>query len=458
MVEFNPSSSAHISLLLFGGKIKDSRIEPVLGEDGEPCIIKSGKNKGQVKTHKVLFERKVKGLGLEPKKAWKTAKDGVYSTKEEVLSEINNADFDVCCPNADEAIKIASCMLKIRELTKQIQTYYTGVEELIYAFDSCVHASFQHVSTDTSRLSCNKPNIQNVPTGYSNIKQHFCSRFENGRIVSADYSQLEIRIQAQLCQDQSFINDILCGIDFHIKRVALKEGRAYEEIKAEVDAGNSDTIHARSSAKAFSFARAYGAGTKKISQQTGLTEEEVQTLIENEDKAYPRLKLFNDWNLEVVNRQGWYKDPFGRRYAFKKYPSKVYWKKEESYSPTEVKNYLIQGFATGTIVPIMIGKFWRDKAIHNRHIRCEHPHKFIVRPMQWCSRCNDTGFYDKYLMINTVHDSLMLDVMPEYVENARKDLTILEDVGKLALQVFNYQFNVPIKIDLAEGETWYECK
>jgi DNA polymerase-1 len=463
MIEFNPGSSQHISTLLFGGVLRDTIVVPCVDETGCPVVFKSGVNKGQIKTKKEDILVQIKGLEVKPSSEWKSKKDNVYLTNESVLKEIINTKEKKISPDqgnggqsmtkeeaikhelwclensiiipapSDEAKEVCKTMLRIRELEKQLQTYYTGTEELIYDRDSCVRPSYTHCATSTGRLACSKPNMQNVPTDYSNVKEHFSSRFEDGLIVSADYSQLEIRIQAQLCKDENYIQDILNGVDFHSKRVALKEGRSYEEIREEIEAGNSNTIHARSSAKAFSFARAYGAGTKKISMQTGLTEEEVAVLIENEEKEYPKLKLFNDWNKSVVEKQGWYKDPWGKRYSFSKYPAPGWLQQrgvKEAYSPTECLNFMIQGHATGCVVLVMLGKFWREKAIHNR---------------------------DKYLLINTVHDSVMLDCKKEYVDEAKKDLTILEEVGKISLERFNYKYVVPITIDVKHGKSWLEC-
>jgi DNA polymerase I-like protein with 3'-5' exonuclease and polymerase domains len=462
MIKFNPNSPAHLSVLLFGGVLKETQVVPILDEDGNPVLMKTGHSKGQIKTRKEEVLVRIEGLNLNPRTDWKTSKEGIWSTKEEVLQLISKGEGD--------AKEIAKTMLRIRELEKQLQTYYTSFQDLIYKEDSCVHASFTHVGTDTSRLACSKPNLQNIPTGYSNIKEHFTSRFKDGLILAADYSQLEIRIQAQLCKDPNYIQDIIDGVDFHSKRVAMKEGRDYGEVLEEVNAGNERTIQARSLAKGFSFARAYGAGKKKISQQTGLTEEEVEVLIENEDRAYPNLKLFNEWNMQLIEKQGWYKDPWGRRYAFRKYPAPFWLQKlkgvKEAYSPTEAKNYIIQGFATGNVVLVMLGKFWREKAIHNRHIPCESCQE-RGRVYNWseeaggnyetCGNCNGKGFFHKYLLINTVHDSVMLDVRKDYLEDAKKDLQILEDCGKLSESEFNYKFIVPIKIDLKYGKSWLEC-
>ncbi len=402
---FNLNSNQHLSVLFFGGSLK---VEEVVN-DG---LYKNGK----IKTKKVKVDVKFPGLGLKPVKGSASKAEGFYSVNEENLLKIDHP--------------IAKAILEMRGLEKQISTYYTSIQELTYSIDECVHQNYQHVATATGRLSCKSPNAQNQPSAEESnrAKEHFISRYQNGLIVSADYSQLEIRIQAQMSQDEAFIEDINRGTDFHIKRLAMKEGKDYEVVYSAFISGCPVTKKARSNIKGFSFARAYGAGSKKISEQTGLTIEEVETLIQNEALAYPRLALWQEHNKTQVEQQGFYTDPWGCRYAFTRYPPRFQWQNQATYSPTEIMNYMTQGFATGVIVLAMIGYFWRQKAIHNR---------------------------DKYLMINTVHDSLMLDCRRTYLRQATKDLTILEDVGKISLRDFNYKFTVPIKIDIETGKDWY---
>lgn len=421
--EFNPSSTHHNSIILFGGSLKVESIEISVDENGEAEIYKSGKKKGQIKTRKVKIDKEVKGFNMIPQEEWKTKRDGINKTDEGVLQIFAQQERNL------DLRKYAKTMLKIRELEKQISTYYSGAIECVYP-DNCIRASFSHSATATGRLACSKPNIANIPTDYSLIKQHFTSRFKEGFIISADYSQLEIRVQAQLSGDTVYIQDVLSGTDFHLKRLSFKLHEDYEEVKAKYDAGDLEIKSGRSAAKAFSFARTYGAGVKKLSQSTGLHEEEIKQMIETENETYPELFKFNEFGRHIVERQGFYKDPWGRRYKFKKYPA-LSWQKAKginmAYSPTEMLNYRVQGFATGNIVLCMLGIFWRQKAIYNR---------------------------DKYLLINTVHDSVMLDCKKEFVEGAKKDLKVLEECSKLSLEVFNYKFVLPIPIDIKSGNSW----
>lgn len=411
MIEFNPNSNHHMSCIFFSGTLAF-----------EEVVADGFYKNGNPKTKKVKKLKPIRGLGIKPHISWKTSKPGVFSVKEEVLAVLANSKV---------GSEIAKVMLEIRGLEKELSTYYDSVEELIYP-DGCVHAQFNHTATNTGRLSCSKPNIQNSPSGDSKVPQHFVSRFQNGNICSADYSGLEVRIEAQLSNDEQYIKNIVDGVDFHVLNLALKEGRSYEEVNALYTSGDVGTKRKRSQIKGFTFAQQYGAGNKKIAFTTGFTVEEVQGIKDARRSAYPRLHMYYDWLKAEVERNGQYKDPWGRIYKFKKYPNKFPWQPgTESYSPTEVLNYRTQGFATGTIVTSMVGLFWRTKAIYAR---------------------------DMYLMVNTIHDSLMLDVREKYLENAKRDLTVLKECGKLSQRLFDYKINVPIDVEISHGPSWFDLK
>lgn len=435
MIPFKPDSPKCISLLLFGGKHKESVNDLIIGANGEPECFKSGIKKGQVKTKKIMKDRIHKGL-IKPLPGVLPQKTGYYSTDEKHLTNILRVieEGTVGLSESEYPDKllvtkqIIQTLLKIREISTQNNTFFTGAKEYI-DIDGIARCQYSTCITPTGRTTCKKNNHQNIPKeGNSEIKKHFVSRYKDGSIVSGDYSQLEIRIQAQLSDDPEFINDVLKGIDFHIKRAASKNDWNYEEAFKRYTDGEREVAIERTKAKQFSFARAYGAGAKKISQNTGMPLEDAQALIENEELLYPVLTSYQADLYNMVTQHGWYADPWGIRYKFEKYTDD---RGKQYYNYNETLNYRNQGFATGTIVLIMLGKFWREKALHNR---------------------------DKYVMINTVHDSLMLDCKPEYVDQAKEDLKLLEQVQQVSKQYFNYDFKVPITVDVNAGKTWYECK
>lgn len=415
--EFNLQSPTQLSKLLFGGEIS-YKIKRQIG------TYKTGKNKGQIKYKNEEVRLLYEGIGASPSGQQKA--NGTYSTDEKSLE-------NVLKPLKEEltAHRIVSLILEKRKLDKQLSTYYISLEESLDEHN-IVRAHYSHVATDTGRLGCSRPNLQNQPKPPSKVMKHFCSRFANGAIVSADYKQIEIVVQAELSGDYKYKQDVLNGVDFHSKRLSLKEGKGYDEVIKLVA---SDPIwkEKRSKVKGFSFARAYGAGTYKIAEQSGLTVEEVRILIQKEEEEYPDLKAWQDRLKGQVSNSGFYQSFLGRIWKFKKWPAPE-WQREkgvyETYKPQEIINYPIQGTATADIVLLMLGKFFRENAIYKR---------------------------EKYLLINTVHDSIVLDCKQEYLKEAKEDLKILENWPEYSKQVFDYTWKLPTKIDINIGTTWFEC-
>lgn len=174
MINFN--SPGDLSRLFFGGVIKTKEPEPVLNELGQPVVIKTGKNRGQIKTKLQDTQVIIKGLKLIPKPEWATKKPGVYSVNEKVLQEIASyevAELDDYYKPFKIAKQIATLMLVSRGKEKLLGTYYLGWKKYIHT-DGLVHANFSHCGyedtqgnigggSQTGRLSSNKPNSQQVP-------------------------------------------------------------------------------------------------------------------------------------------------------------------------------------------------------------------------------------------------------------------------------------------------------
>jgi DNA polymerase-1 len=311
MLKFNIDSSNHISKLFFGGEIS-YKMKADVG------VYKTGLRAGHPKSQILDFKRVLPGVGYPPQSDWLTP-TGRPRTDENVLLilSLHNAPY----------APIASEMLQYRTLDKQVNTYYEALEKRIFDTDSCVHAEFTHVDSSTGRLSCQNPNVQNQPKSFdSGVKKHFTSRFPGGKIVEMDFSQIEIVVQAALSKDKQFIEDIKNKVDFHSKRLALKEKLDYniviQKTKVEKD---PEWVEKRSKIKVFSFAFAYGAGARRIAETTGMTQEEVKTLIQNEDIVYSTLAAFNkDLEDKVISSsrmfgglRGYYYGPTGRQYWFR---------------------------------------------------------------------------------------------------------------------------------------------
>lgn len=442
--ELNWDSGDHRSGLFFGSKIKWKEKLPLLDNNNKEVLFKSGVNKGCVKTKWTEVSKCLPKLA-NPLEKWALKKEGLYCTDEDVLSALSGKDND--------AGKIAKLLLEWRGLCKQLRTYYESIDNLVNPVDSCIHHQLHHCVTVTGRLSSTNPNMQNIPSANESlVKKIFRSRYgDDGVVVEADFSQIEIVAQAWLAQDENMINDITNGVDFHCKRLAFKERMDYDEVVRKVKVDKDPVwVDKRKKIKTVSFQRSYGAGVKKISEETGLSEQEVQAIIKAEEELYPNIKIFNEATTYAVESNKKYlghttdkgysahvsviPSITGRKYSFveRDAPDFLVQKgKMTSFKPTEIKNYPVQGLATADIVPIMVGKLF-SKLIHHR---------------------------DKCVMINTIHDSVMLDVRKEHEEYVTHLVkSYLEMVREVMKEIFNLNFNVPIKVETKSGSSWWDCE
>lgn len=470
-VEFNWGSGDHLSALLFGGTIKyiskehqkDDKgnylyatkviKEPVKDARGDPVLYKSGAKKGEIKyrNRKVPDKERPKMKNIEkqfrlkglakPRKSWALAKDGMYKTDAKVLEILAN----------EHGVEVCKQLLEWKKYDKDLGTYYQrgekGMLTLIQEGD-IIHHQLNNVATETGRLSSSKPNMQNLPRGNtSDVREMFVSRFgEDGCVAEIDYSQLEVVVQAYLSRDTNLINDVNSGIDFHCKRLAVKIGEAYEDVlrKAKVEHDPWYDLE-RTKAKGFSFQRAFGAGKKAIALATGMTEDEVQTLIDAEEKLYPRITKYNNWVSNTVLKSkvktnqksfkgytrhyGWHPTPTGKRYGFTEYDAPDFLVRNgtaTSFKPTEMKNYSVQGSA-GEMVLAMVGKLWR---------------KYV----------SNGNYGGKALLVNTVHDCVWFDchkdVLDEVVKDAEEIMTSIPEHYK---EIYGIEVPVLFRVDSETG-------
>lgn len=429
----NLNSNKQLSALLFGGEIvyKDKEL---IGE------YKTGPKKGEPKYRNL--ERHVNVQPRVPVKEEWLNKNGYYNTNDEVLGLLKNDS------------QFIQDIIRLRYLTKQVSTYCSGLKGLVFE-DGFIHHNLNTTATVTGRLSSSNPNMQNQPND-SPVKEYFDSRYGvDGYIVQADYSQLEVIWQAFLTQDRNMMNDIKNGVDFHCKRLALKLGESYESVFHKCKVLDDDEYNAmRKDIKTFSFQRSYGAGAVKIAASTGMSVDEVKGIIKAEEKEYPGLvRYFNKVRTEVdhslVNqpvagktekgadyRKGFYKSITGRVYAFKENDSPDFMVKKgilTSVSPTIIKNYPVQGGATGDLIPTMMAMlFYKLK------------------------KYNEYG--EKFVLINQVHDSIMLDVHKDYLNDiCLATKRTLEDAPRIMNKLFKLNFGLPLTVDIEYGINWKEA-
>lgn len=389
----------------------------------------SGKQKGELKTKKVKVDDYTKPKSrmadcylefpgfTQPAPEWASSTDGLYSVSAEVIAALGNRD-----------IPFLKDLSAVAAMDKDLGTYFirddpkgtgkVGMLTLVQQ-DSIIHHSLNHTSTVTGRFSSSNPNLQNIPKGNkSDVKQVFESRFPGGLILQSDFSSLEVYIQAILTACKQLIADLQAGVDMHCMRLAAKEHMDYDEVlklcKGYVDAlgvyqpAIDEWDYKRTKAKVFSFQRAYGAGVAKIAQSTGMPVEEVQALADAEDARYPEIAVYFDERTKEIakNRRPTSRviphpefphimcqlgvssvsTPDGKRYTYVESPAPGYLVKRgtfTSFSPTEIKNYEVQGG----------GGEWMKAAMW-----------LAVREFYRTGNFNGLA-----LLVNTVHDAMYAD-------------------------------------------------
>ena len=283
----------------------------------------------------------------------------------------------------------------------------------------------------------------------SRIKECFTSRFEDGVIMEADYSQLEVIVLAFLSQDYQLMKDIREGVDLHCMAAASLYNKPYDTMLSGYQAGDPDITKWRKISKVFSFQLQYGSGAKAMAEKLELPVELAKKFIKNYYARYPGVKLFQEKVASSVQASrkpskhrtatglpaglGHYTSITGRRYVFQEYdslPFMVERGKPISFSPTQMKNYPVQGFATGDIVPLMMGVLYEKLK-------------------------SDPILRTKALLINTVHDSIMLDVREDVVRQAATTVKeVLEDAPTYIYKTWQIIFDLPLKVGISTGPSW----
>jgi len=421
---------------------------------------KNVKGYGELKVKYQDFFHDLPGY-TEGKESWKTLLvDGngiqVYSTASEIVDILAKRD-----------IPFLKEMGIFQSMTKELGTYYV-VEDAkgepsgmltCVGEDGIIHHNLNHVTTVTTRTSSSNPNMQNIPRAdwdddlgdkKSRVKEMFISRFKGGKMGELDYSQLEVVVQGLLSLDKNLCRDLNNRIDFHCKRVALKNSVTYDfailHCKNEDAEDHRFWKKERTGCKIFSFQRAYGAGAGTIADETGLSLADVKAMIITEDKEYPGVVRFN-MNVEraVVASAEWFADgergwrkfrrgqwqsPTGTIYEFRSYDAPKYLREQgimDSFSPPEMKNYPVQGTG-GEVVQIALGKLWR---------------LFVATE----------NFYGMALLVNTVHDCVWVDMaegLHELVLPAMKK--IMENIPLYLKTLFGMNCPVPFPVDAEFGD------
>ena len=329
-----------------------------------------------------------------PPKTKKTAAGG-YSTNEDVLQQLA---LDYPLPKA---------ILEYRRLSKLKSTYTDKLPLMVFPKTGRVHTTFGQTTAVTGRLASSDPNLQNIPVRTEDgrrVREAFVA--ENGKvIVSADYSQIELRIMAHLSGDKGLLDAFHKGLDIH-------RATAAEVFGVSLDAVTPDQ---RRTAKVINFGLIYGMSAFGLAQNLGIEPAAARNYIERYFTRYPGVKNYMESTRELAHAQGFVQTAFGRRLwlpdiASSKAPVRAAAERAAINAP-------MQGTAADLIKKAMIAV--------NDWIEREHL---------------------KSLLVLQVHDELVLEVPLQELELVKTTLpTLMQSVANLA---------VPLLAEVGVGESW----
>ena len=358
---------------------------------GEEFNIASPKQLGEI-----LFEK----LNLPQDKKSKT---GNYSTSISVLEGLSTKGFE-----------IADLIIEWRTLSKLKSTYTDALQESINKQTKRVHTSYSMASASTGRLASTNPNLQNIPIRTSDgrrIREAFIAR-DGYKLISADYSQIELRLMAHAANETEMIKAFNENVDIHSQTASKVFGIPIEDLDSEI----------RRSAKAINFGIIYGISAFGLSKQLSCSQSEAKNFIESYFDQFPKIKSYMDAMIENAKMKGYVETFFGRRIPIKGINSKNF--QERSFAERQSINAPIQGSAADIIKRAMI-------KIHN-------------------------VFQEKNIeskMLLQVHDELVFECPKDEINTVSN--LIKKEMEQANLPLF--PLNIPIVVDFGEADNWSEA-
>lgn len=341
----------------------------------------------------ILFE-KLK-LVEKPKKT----KTGQYSTAEDVLSYLAKDH------------PIIENVLQYRQYKKLQSTYLDALPNEINPKTNRVHTIYAQAVAATGRLSSNNPNLQNIPIRTERgqqVRKAFIPRNKNYLLLSADYSQIELRLIAALSGDEVMIRSFLNGEDIHASTAAKVFDIPLNEV----------TRAQRSDAKAVNFGIIYGVSAFGLSNQTSLSRSEAKDLIDTYYQTYPKLRAYIDSQIHFARENGYVETVLGRRRYLKDINSRN--AVVRGAAERNAVNAPLQGSAADIIKLAMINIF---------------------------NRFEKENFKSK--MVLQVHDELVFDTYKD-------ELEMIRPIIKYEMENA-YKLKVPLIVDIGVGENWLEA-
>jgi DNA polymerase-1 len=362
--------------------------ESVYTQAGVRFNLASPKQLGEV-----LFEK----LALDPKA--KKTRTGQYATGEDVLAKLASKH------------QIVDDILVFRELSKLKSTYVDALPTMLNKRTNRVHTSYNQAVAVTGRLSSTNPNLQNIPIRTDRgreIRKAFVPRSEEYTLLSADYSQIELRIIAAISEDQAMIEAFRQGIDIHAATAAKVYGIPLEEVSADM----------RRNAKSVNFGIIYGVSAFGLSENLNIARSEAKMLIDNYFAQYQAIKNYMDKQIRFAQQNGYVETLLGRKRWLKDINSSN--AVVRGYAERNAINMPIQGTAADMIKLAMITI---HKTLKAENLRSK--------------------------MILQVHDELVFDVHKDEIEIIKP--IILEGMRN-ALPLA-----VPVEAEIGIGRNWLEA-
>ena len=367
------------------GLLSDALAEEIYVAAGENFNINSPKQLGEI-----LFNK----LGLPGGKKTKSG----YSTSAEILEKL--APYN----------PIVKLVLDYRQLTKLKSTYADALVS-IADNESRIHSSFNQTVTATGRLSSTEPNLQNIPirTPLGRELRKFFIPKDGYVIIDADYSQIELRLLAEIADDETMINAFINDIDIHSLTASQVFGVSLEEVTPDM----------RKRAKAVNFGIVYGIGDFSLSQDIHVTKKEAAEYIASYKHKYPKIEEYLDNIIKEAYEMGYVTTKFGRRrYIPELTSSKMMLKK---FGERVAMNSPIQGTAADIMKIAMINTY---------------------------SALRRAGI-DAHIILQ-VHDELIVEAAENCADEAK---AILKREMESAAKT-----NVPLVAEVSVGKCWFDCK
>jgi len=326
-------------------------------------------------------------------------KTGQYSTSEDVLSKMENKHA------------IVRQILDYRELVKLKNTYVDVLPELINPRTHRLHTSYNQVVAVTGRLSSDNPNLQNIPIRTERgreIRKAFIPRDEKHLLLSADYSQIELRIIAELSGETAMIEGFKSGEDIHATTASKVYAVPIKEVTSDM----------RRNAKMVNFGIIYGISAFGLAERLNIPRSEAKAIIENYFQQYPQIREYMDESIEKARKNGYVETIMGRRRYLRDINSANF--TVRGFAERNAINAPIQGSAADMIKIAMIN-------IHQDFEKKKLKSKMLLQ----------------------VHDELVFDVLKEEVEIVKP---IVDHRMKTALSL-----TVPVDIGMGVGKNWLEA-